>query len=279
MLATSKSNRFSNPRPCIYPVRPNIVQDTERSPRGVYTKTENILVDSVPNQTQGQPSKNSKSTYTKNEDFLGEGESRKRGEPAESHSAEPSRATGLPPTPYVCRPFHSTRHPVDIQALSSTRLPADIQQHTPSGTPIELHPDRAPNKARQGTTHIYTPSNCAPLKSPVLTAAALPNRPPTESEPKRSQHSTTFEPAPFHALTAAKFLERQPPTDNEPKQSQRFRDLLPLPVPDNEGIEYEGSRCVKRRLLRESHASGNSVVALNTLCVGSDSAERNIHSR
>ena len=150
-----------------------------------------MLVDSVPNKTQGRPSKNSKSTYTKNENFLGEGKARERREPAESHSAKPSRAPGPPPTPYECRPLHSTRHPVDIQALSSTRLPADIQQHTPSGTLIELHPDRAPDKARQGTTHINNPTICAPLKRPVLTAAAFPKRPPTEREPKQSQNSTT----------------------------------------------------------------------------------------
>ena len=191
--ATSKYNRFPNHRPCNHPVRPNIVQDTERAPRSAYTKNENILVDSVPSRTQGQPSKNSKLTYTKNENLLGEGKARERREPAESYTARPSRAPGTPPTPYECRPLHSTRHPVDIQALSSTRLPADIQQHTPSGTLIESDPDRAPSKARQGTTPINNPTICEPSKRLVLTAAAFLRRPPTEREPKQSQNSTTVE--------------------------------------------------------------------------------------
>ena len=58
---------------------------------------------------------------------------------------------------------------------------------------------------------------------------------------------------------------------------QRHRDLLPLPVPASDPIEYKGSRSVKRQLLRNSHVSGivrDSIVALNSLCVGSDSADR-----
>ena len=67
--AISSYNRFPNHRPCIHPVRPNIVQDTDRAQRSAYTKNENILVDSVPSSTPGQPSKNSISTYTKTKTF------------------------------------------------------------------------------------------------------------------------------------------------------------------------------------------------------------------
>ena len=81
---------------------------------------------------------------------------------------------------------------------------------------------------------------------------------------------------PSHSLTAAKF-----PTNavqvSEASATPRLRDLLPLSVPELEGIEFKGSRSVKRRLLRGSHASGivrDSIVALNTLAVGTDSAER-----
>ena len=55
----------------------------------------------------------------------------------------------------------------------------------------------------------------------------------------------------------------------------RHRDLLPLPIPENNRIDFKGSRSVKRRLLHSSHVSGivrDSIVALNSLCVGSDSA-------
>ena len=81
---------------------------------------------------------------------------------------------------------------------------------------------------------------------------------------------------PSHSLTAAKF-----PTNavkvSEASASPRMRDLLPLPIPELEEIEFAGSRSVKRRLLRGSHASGivrDSIVALNPLCVGTDAADR-----
>ena len=72
-----------------------------------------------------------------------------------------------------------------------------------------------------------------------------------------------------------------PPTicterQGESNNSRRHRDH-PLPVPVDDPIEYKGSRSVKRRLLRSSHVSGivrDFIVALNSLCVGSDSAGR-----
>ena len=120
-------------------------------------------------------------------------------------------------------------------------------------------------------------------KSPAPTAAdkgvhrvTAPQKPPKESAPRPPQVSPADAAEPFRLLTAAKFLTMGA-KESEPNQSHRLRDLLPLPVPANEGIEFTGSRCVKRRLLCGSHASGivrDSVVALNTLSVGSDSADR-----
>ena len=67
--ATIKSSRFPNHRPCTAPGRPTAIR-----------------------LTQGPPSKYSKSTYTKNDNFYGGGVTRKGGGPAERSSAMPSRA-------------------------------------------------------------------------------------------------------------------------------------------------------------------------------------------
>ena len=112
-----------------------------------------------------------------------------------------------------------------------------------SDSDIESDPESAPNNAQEGTI---------PINNLTITEAQL-----------------------LPALSAAL---KKPPADSEAKHSLRHRDLLPLPVPANEGIEFKGSRSVKRRLLRGSHVSGivrDSIVALNSLCVGSVSAERN----
>ena len=68
--ATSEYNRFPTRRPCIHPVRPNVIQVTERAQRMAYTKNFKKMGDSVPSSTQGLPFKNSKLAYTKNEVFM-----------------------------------------------------------------------------------------------------------------------------------------------------------------------------------------------------------------
>ena len=80
-----------------------------------------------------------------------------------------------------------------------------------SDSDIESDPESAPNNAQKGTV---------PINNLTITEAQL-----------------------LLALSAAL---KKPPADSEAKHSLRHRDLLPLPVPANEGIEYKGSRSVKR---------------------------------
>jgi hypothetical protein len=56
--AISEYNRFQNRRPCNDSVRPNALRDTGRVGRHAYTKDRNILVESVPDHTQGSFTKN-----------------------------------------------------------------------------------------------------------------------------------------------------------------------------------------------------------------------------
>ena len=195
-----------------------------------------------------------------------------RGIDSEPNKSRKVPAPGLPREPKYVEHFEQQQHlPLERRRLQQERK-AEIMQTGRSFAPASRFPNHrpcihpawsniiesdlvsAPNKAPKGMAPIRKHNLCVPSKRPVLPAASSREKPPTEREPKQSQNSSTLEPSKFHVLTAATFLE-EPPKDSEPKQSLRYRDLLPLPVPDNEGIEFQGSRCVKRRLLRGSHAS------------------------
>ena len=156
------------------------------------------------------------------------------------------------PVPAFAKARHLSRRRANDSASRSalSKAPKETsQKHDDDEMPglydddYDSDPESAPNKARTGKSLINNLTIIESQLLPMLTVG----------------------------------LEK-PAVDKETKPSMRHRDLPPMPVPANERIELAGSRSVQRRLLCGSHVSGivrDSIVALNSLCVGSASAERN----